>query len=310
MSVKKMSLLSLLLLSFQSFSLEARSLNLGENTDLIYGDDDRYEANDYQSQKFVELGRSVAIRVPNKRLAPDRDDDSLINFPFRRLKSAMPQICSTEKFIEQFSIGDCSGFLIAPDKLVTAGHCMTSDFECNGNKWVFDFYEGTTQFNKSNVYSCKKIITQRYAYSETEVSDYAVIQLDREVTDRKPLIRRKIGRVNLNTPLVVIGHPLGLPKKITDGAVVSRMNEIERERKIHSWILRDHYFTANLDAYGGNSGSPVFNKKTGKVEGILIQGGEDFIFNQEKECLESVKLSNSHLNTYEKVMRINKIPGL
>ena len=51
-------------------------------------------------------------------------------------------------------------------------------------------------------------------------------------------------RLSLDTPLVVIGHPSGLPTKIADGAWV-RNNESE------------YYFVTNLDTFGGNSGSAV-----------------------------------------------------
>ena len=37
-----------------------------------------------------------------------------------------------------------------------------------------------------------------------------------------------------------------------------------------------YYFTANLDTYRGNSGSPVFNAITHKVEGVLVRGEQDF----------------------------------
>jgi V8-like Glu-specific endopeptidase len=36
------------------------------------------------------------------------------------------------------------------------------------------------------------------------------------------------------------------------------------------------YMTCNLDTYGGNSGSPVFNSETHEVEGILVRGETDF----------------------------------
>lgn len=304
-----MAIISLFTLAF-SLSAEAIIKLPYDNTKVIYGNDDRYEVDEYGDQEFIEKARSVAIRIQSKRLKTDPSDSSIINFPQKKLKNTLSQICGTERFVEEVSAGDCSGFLIAPNKLVTAGHCMTSETECTANKWVFDFKEGTTQFQKNNVYSCKKIIAQKFVYDEKEVSDYAVIELDRKVEDRAPLTHRKLGRVNLGTPLLVIGHPLGLSMKITDGAKVSRMNNEERERKFHSWLLRENYFTANLDAYGGNSGAPVFNKNTGKVEGILVQGADDFVFNNDKKCLESVHLSNSHYNTYEKVMRITKIPGL
>lgn len=41
----------------------------------------------------------------------------------------------------------------------------------------------------------------------------------------------------------------------------------------------DSYFVANLDIYGGNSGSSVLNAATGRVEGILVRGEADFVHN-------------------------------
>jgi V8-like Glu-specific endopeptidase len=307
MTIKK-SLLFVVIQVLCCSTIQAKSMNFDQNSDMIYGRDDRYEVDDYPYSQFILKAKSVAIRISNKRLDEDRLDNSIINFPFRKLKNAIPLICPTERFVEQFSVGDCSGFLVAPNILATAGHCMKDASECSGNKWVFDFKEGTTQFSKNNVYSCKKIIVQKNIYNQDEVNDYALIELDREVEDRAPLTLRTSGRVPTNTRLVVIGHPLGLPMKITDGAKVSRMNDIEREHVLKSWLLRTNYFTANIDSYSGNSGSPVFNKKTGKVEGILIQGASDFVFNEDTQCMESLHLSNSHHNTYEKVMRITKLP--
>jgi V8-like Glu-specific endopeptidase len=306
MSIKAVLLFSSLI---AAHSLYAKSIDFSD-TGLIYGNDDRYEINDYSDQKFIDKGESVAIRINARKLNEDRDDTNLINFPFRKLKSVIPQLCSTERFAEQVSVGDCTGFLIAPDKLVTAGHCMENTSECAGNKWVFGFKEGSKTFKKSDVYSCKKIIAQKNIYSKWEVNDYAVIQLDRKVEGRKPLAYRKHGFISRGTPLLVIGHPLGLPMKITDGAEVSRMNDIERQQTLDSMFLRRNYFTANLDSYGGNSGSPVFNKETGNVEGILVQGADDFEFNSETLCLQSKHLSNNYINTYEKVMRIDRVPGL
>jgi hypothetical protein len=46
------------------------------------------------------------------------------------------------------------------------------------------------------------------------------------------------------------------------------------------------FFVANLDTYGGNSGSPVFNSVTHEVEGILVRGEADFV--QQGNCRVSL----------------------
>src|SRR5690606_25377246 len=47
--------------------------------------------------------------------------------------------CSSERFTEQPNPGMCSGFLIAPDLIATAGHCVTLDNFCEEYEWVFDY---------------------------------------------------------------------------------------------------------------------------------------------------------------------------
>jgi len=100
---------------------------------------------------------------------------------------------SIRKYIEQKSLGECSGFLVSPNRIVTAGHCVVDKNDCKRNQWVFGYREHTQKFGVDDVYSCKKIIKQKYVYSKYEVSDYAVIELDREVVGRDPLSYRKHG---------------------------------------------------------------------------------------------------------------------
>jgi hypothetical protein len=100
--------------------------------------------------------------------------------------------------------------------------------------------------------------------------DYSIVRLDRAVTvpGALPLAIRRDGLVPLATTVGVIGYPSGLPKKIAFGAT-TRVTE----------NTATGYFKANVDTYGGNSGSPVFNAGTGVVEGILVRGNTDFKLN-------------------------------
>jgi V8-like Glu-specific endopeptidase len=299
-----MKILALIILFISIKGVHAKGL------DLIYGRDDRYEANEYHDNSFVEKARSVAIRVSNKRLIMDSESSEIIRFKTLKLHQKMPRLCPSERYLDQYSLGDCSGFLIANNKLVTAGHCMMTQSDCKNFQWVFDYEKDTEELYKKNIYSCKKIISQKYIYSKNEISDYAVIELDRNVDDRAPLPIRKMGIVQSGTSLLAIGHPLGLPQKIVDGAKVMSMNNLEREHPFRSFFLRANYFTTNLDVYAGNSGSPVFNRDSGKVEGILIQGADDFEADDNGRCLKSANLPDDARNSYEKVMRINRIEGI
>ncbi len=91
-----------------------------------------------------------------------------------------------------------------------------------------------------------------------------LVRLDRPVPNHHPVTVRQSGKIVGGQSLFVIGHPNGLPTKFADDAKV-------RENTPAS------YFVANLDTYGGNSGSPVFNRENYQVEGILVRGDTDFV---------------------------------
>lgn len=277
-------------------------------TKVIYGEDNRHNVENYPDREFRELSKSVAGMVKSYSLKTDPDNSSLFNFP-KVTYSEELSLCSEERFKSEFILPTCTGFLVASDILVTAGHCITNESDCNNYSWVFDYKNGTEKIAKKNVYKCKEIIKRDLKSSKFSMKDYAVIRLDRP-TKRKALSFRKKGRPFAGTKLVVIGHPAGLPLKIADGAKVKFANIREILRPISSLFRKRNYFIANLDTYAGNSGSPVFNLKKGRVEGILVQGANDFVRDYNRFCTLSARRSNSALKTREVVFRITKIPGL
>jgi len=187
-------------------------------------------------------------------------------------------LCPGEQFREQPIGAFCSGSLVGPDLIMTAGHCVTDAEKCKSIKVVFGFAiknvggMPTTKMDQSEVYSCEEITT-RFLGSEpgsvnpagqTLGPDYALIQLDREVVGHKPLPVNRTASLKKGDKLMVIGHPVGLPLKIAAGASVRDASKVG-------------YFVADLDTFGGNSGSPVFNTATKLIEGILVRGDEDFL---------------------------------
>jgi hypothetical protein len=234
---------------------------------VIYGEDDRRDLFDSENNpRLVELARSTAIVMKKRDLKPGQSEGQF-EIPKESFGESQ-NLCREEAFYEQPTPGFCSAFLVGDDTLVTAGHCITSQASCDGIGFVFDFgydYQGKdlSTVDADNVFYCKTLMKREQEGGLGK--DYAVVKLDRSVVGRQPLKLRRSGAVATGAGVAVIGHPSGLPTKITDGANV----------RSNSPTLP--YFVANLDTYGGNSGSAVFNTETWEVEGILVRGETDFV---------------------------------
>lgn len=258
--------------------------------DVVYGKDNRVDVIESDDGLFVELSRSTLAMLSPSALNQLPSGDYALVAPSLEETGW----CAEERFSEQPAAANCSGFLVAPNLVVTAGHCIMSAHDCAHYKWVFDYKmeaPGQKDFtiDESNVYGCKNIVNQIY---EGE-NDHALIELDRPVLDRAPLKLNLSHKAQAGDPLVVIGHPWGLPTKIADGAAVRETKEL--------------YFTANLDTYKSNSGSPVFNQRTGLVEGILVRGERDYV---QKDGCKLTNYVKDDEGRGEDVTYISNIPGL
>ena len=240
----------------------------------IYGGDNRKEyfqldaAQKALADSTVSLWKSASVEALN----PGGVKLKTINFGDRL------NLCPGEKFREQPIGAFCSGALVGPDLIMTAGHCIKTDAQCKDTKFVFGYNvggegaEATTALPSGNVYGCAKVVKRFLAGEPNSANptgqnlgaDYALVQLDRKVAGRKPLAVNRGTKLKNGDGIFVVGHPVGLPLKLADDARVRDFSKVG-------------YFTADLDTFGGNSGSPVFNARTKKIEGILVRGDEDFI---------------------------------
>jgi V8-like Glu-specific endopeptidase len=248
----------------------ALSIQAQAGVNVVYGEDNRKDLYEVTNPQYLKWASSTAAMIPKELIntKSSNSETQILTSTFT-LENTM-NVCSTEKFSQQANVASCSGFLISPTKLVTAGHCYvmsapTPKAACANFKWVFN-YGLTTQdrelskgYSADDIYSCKNVVIARM-----DTNDFAVIELDRPVVGHAPLSFRKSGTPNNGDPLVVIGHPSGLPTKIADDAKVLSNPE-------------GNMFATNLDTFQGNSGSVVINTKTGLVEGILVQGRADYI---------------------------------
>lgn len=245
------------------------------------GKDDRIQYFQEVNPKLKALGLSTAVLL--------NDDAGLLektDFGFRlssknRTFKQQDSLCSDEPFADEPAPGFCSSFWVGKDLLVTAAHCV---FDCGKTSVVFDFLKTTATspldiFLASSVYHCKKVV------AIDRDSDWAVLQLDREVIGRTRFTLQK-SDLPIGSSVMTLGFPRGIALKIAGPApIVENVNSDGV-----------NYFEAPLDIFGGNSGGPVINSTTLEVAGILAVGFGEF----EEETIDPI--------TQKKCQRLRRIP--
>lgn len=229
---------------------------------VVYGIDDRLDtleaANDLE-----ELAKSSLAIMKKEKLVKVEGGYQLIDNT--RLSE---KVCAGEQFEEQKTSSYCSAFLVGEDLVATAGHCVSFEKRCKEDYfYIFDYRiddsgEVPSFFRDDQVYQCQKLLLSKQSLDQEKI-DYALIQLTKKVTDRKPLKLASNDEISGDHELLLIGHPSGLPQKVTANGKL-------RENKA------THYFTALIDGFSGNSGSPVFSRELGKVIGIHTHGRIDY----------------------------------
>lgn len=231
------------------------------SANVIYGSDGRLDVYQLTDDRLKKLAASTVALIKNSSISSSTSSSTILGKNF----GSQMNLCASEKYFEQDTAAFCSGSLVGADLVLTAGHCIETLADCESTRLVFDFAVKAIgvlpkQIPNSEIYKCKEIVK---TIRNNSGQDFAVIRLDKPVTNHPVLKLRRQGELSVGEELTVIGHPVGLPTKITSGGKVRSISNSE-------------YIVASVDTYGGNSGSAVFNAQTGLIEGILVRGEQDF----------------------------------
>ena len=254
----------------------------------INGSDDRKEA--MQEPRFAPVARATALMLSPAFITENANGKLDIEAQTLGDPNGW-NVCKDEKFTDQPAhYVNCTGFLIAPDLLLTAGHCAVREGTienvrneyCENFNWIFDWSVDAggkislKDIDKSRMVGCKRVVYATLDFSmEGDLvkhrADFAIIELERAMVGRTPL---KLASVEPKAGDLVsmVGHPTGLPAKSVADAPV---------------FVNEHanYFTSGLDAMGGNSGSPILNTAN-EVVGILVRAfpEEDYVDDAAGSC--------------------------
>jgi V8-like Glu-specific endopeptidase len=186
------------------------------------------------------------------------------------------KFCDNERFYNEPVASFCSGFAVSKNTFVSAGHCLNAS-SIKDVVFIYGFcmkdsLTANLIINEKDVFTPTEII--KWEYDKTTKNDFCLVKVNKQIPDDKITSIRKTGKVSDNQEVYVIGYPSGLPVKVTPFGRVQN-NTIS------------NYFITNLDTYGGNSGSAVFNSITHQVEGILVRGATDYTWWDIGDCVKS-----------------------
>jgi V8-like Glu-specific endopeptidase len=277
----------------------------------VFGDDNRVEIKD--AEGFKEFARATAVMIPKNSIRGNRIYAYSLKGILERTFS-VNKFHENVKFLDQPTAGNCTGFLIAPDVFVTAGHCVETIEDAQEYIYLFDYTsslsfneeENYFVFDSKNAFEAVEVLTSELSdatIDKKSIEDYAVIKLDRQ-SNRAPYRFRTSGSVKEKTNIYTIGAPSGLPLKFSEKAIV-----VDGEPK--------KWFKSSIDAFPGNSGGPVFDQN-GFIEGILVRGAVqfangrytgDYKYDEDCECIKTVYFETVDYTAGCQTHRITEIPG-
>lgn len=224
----------------------------------LYGEDGRFEQVGAPAEVRA-LGASVAALFARRDLVEVGGRFQVMTRPLAEVLPLSPG----EAFAEQPCGAFGSAWVLDEHHMVTAGHCVprggVDELVC-----VFGFAVGL-EGEVPDSFSAEQVAFPSAALSSRELgedgdADWAILRFE-QALGAAPL-RLRTGEVEIGEAVWMFGHPCGLPLKYAPGAVVTRHKNEDR-------------FLATLDAFAGNSGSPVFDAQR-RVVGMLVRGAEDW----------------------------------
>ena len=247
----------------------------------IYGEDDRKNFSDAKpdTQKFF---KSIGVIADNR---------SLKSYPaLATTVSEKFSVCKSEKYSQDLTVGECTGFLISPNKFLTAAHCIKDRYSfCSKHKIIFNF---TDKFIQQTSFAKYIFGTQLVECSKVHLhpsEDVALLELKSAINAPALSMAERLPKAVFS-----IGSPLGVPLKMTNSNYIEEVDQYE--------------FLTQTDTFNGSSGSPVFDASTSKVAGILTEGENDFSYDKKFKCFRYRKCTENNCSG-ERVLKYSAFKG-
>ncbi len=272
----------------------------------VYGKDDRldwYELKkDKAKKEAFNNSQAVGLLFPNKQKLKEYRD-TYLELEAQLLKyNPGKKLCGGFQFKHQRvpPLGICTCFLIGPNLIATAGHCLekkkSTEAEILLDCYASESCDKMEQIRTNPIYSIDSCLFFR----DDKLVDLAIYRLAEKV-DSHQILTLDFSMPATLQALYAWGHPYGLPLKFVDGSILAK--------------VEDNKCQTQLDMSAGNSGSPIFAQSTNQVIGVFVAGSRDYNENcgkmpdscifESKGCLdfETFQSFYSVKNEIEKLIR-------
>ncbi|MEN9808449.1 MAG: hypothetical protein RLZZ488_16 [Pseudomonadota bacterium] len=251
--------------------LSACSATVPAQSKTIYGSDSRLPVQ-LAPQAIRDLAPAIALLTHTFKI--QSADNKNVTLRTHILGDVF-QFCSDEPMREKIMTGDCSGFAVNANQLVTARHCIPDQKSCDGRLFIFSQQNDSgTSISVQEMYRCAKIDS----FLERENGDLVTVTLDRSLAMpshfKFPVIAGDTLPSNDEQQFgdaFVLGHPFGTT--LTAAPIESTAFDVDNV-----------YFRARADVSQGSSGSPVLSRTTGEILGVLTGGEIDLQWDSASSC--------------------------
>jgi hypothetical protein len=226
--------------------------------------------------------QAVVAFICSSRLTPKMDGSyALSTSPLLPPPSASSQnVCADQPFKNQPVAAFCSGVLITPNLVATSATCLThAQAACNGNftgpeskvRAVFGFALNSSGTLPSSIPAVDVATPVRILKQSTGMANnWALVELDRSSPARAiPLSTAKIR----GGPVNVIGHPQGLPAKVTQSSLGDNSASLS--------------FTVPASTVGHGMGTPAFSLGQLLVEGLVVNDPVSWTCSPTSSCCKT-----------------------